>query len=186
MIGLMMKTMKRLLFFLGVCSAFAFGADLAAVHTVYLLPMSRGLDQYLANRLTSEHVFLIVTDPKLADAVLTDRIGESFESQYDNLYPKPEPPKPAKPDTKDGKKLDDERPTMLATDTVNKSSNPALNSSFGRGRGTVFLVDVKSRQVVWSAYEPQKGGMLSDADRTASGIVARLKKDLNPPKTKEK
>src|SRR5215467_8353864 len=126
MIGLMMKTMKRLMLLFGACGAFAFSADLAGVHKVYLLPMSRGLDQYLANRLTSDHVFLVVTDPKQADALLTDRIGEGFETQYDNLYPKPEPPKPPKPETKEGKNLDEERPASLVGDTVNKTSNPAL------------------------------------------------------------
>jgi hypothetical protein len=63
---------------LGGCAG---AADLAGVHKVYVLPMARGLDQYLANRLTTEHVFQVVTDPKTADAVLTDRIGEGFEAQ---------------------------------------------------------------------------------------------------------
>jgi hypothetical protein len=43
-------------------------------------------------------------------------------------------------------------------------------------------VDVKSQQVVWSAFEPLKGSAATDLDRTASAIVSRLKKDLNPGK----
>jgi hypothetical protein len=36
--------------------------------------MSRALDPYLANRLTNQRVFQVVTDSKLADAVVfTDR-----------------------------------------------------------------------------------------------------------------
>ena len=69
-------------------------ADLAGVHNVYVMPMARGLDQYLANRLTSDHVFQVVTDPKLADAVLTDRVGESFEPNSRIIFPTPKPPEP--------------------------------------------------------------------------------------------
>ena len=57
------------------------------MHTVYLLKMSSGLDQYLANRLTADHVFQVVTDPKLADAVFTDQIGEGFQMKLDEIVP---------------------------------------------------------------------------------------------------
>src|SRR5471032_3210020 len=109
-----MDVMKRLVLLLSCSAALTCGADLANVHTVYVLKMSKGMDQYLANRLTNEHVFQVVTDPKLADAILTDRIGESFESKLEELFPDPkaepdpepvkrEPPpaKPAKPDKPD-------------------------------------------------------------------------------------
>jgi hypothetical protein len=41
-------------------------------------------------------------------------------------------------------------------------------------------VDAKSRQVVWSVYQPAKGGTPKEMDRTANDIVSRIKKDLNP------
>jgi hypothetical protein len=76
-----MVAMKQVALFL-ICSGLTLaGAELSSVHTVYLLPMGSALDQYLANRLTSEHVFQVVTDPKLADAVFTDRIGSAFEEK---------------------------------------------------------------------------------------------------------
>ena len=177
-----MMIMKRLLSLLCCAGACLCAADLANVHSVYFLPMSRGLDQYLANRLTSEHVFQVVTSPKFADAVFTDRIGTAFETQMDDLYPAPAAEKaPPPPPKKDAKKQDEPpaSPTMFG-DTVNKTANPALNSAFGRGKGTVFLVDVKTRQVIWSSYEVPKGMALSNMDRAASDIVAHLKKDLNP------
>src|SRR5690349_2092637 len=90
-----MEGMKRLLLLVCCSAALAGAADLAGVRNVYLLPMARGFDQFLANRLANEHIFQIVTDPKLADAFLTDRIGESFQEQIENLLP-PEPP-PAEP-----------------------------------------------------------------------------------------
>ena len=52
----------------------AINADLKHVSSVYILPMSGGMDQFLANRLTTLGVFQVVTDPQRADAVITDRI----------------------------------------------------------------------------------------------------------------
>jgi hypothetical protein len=205
-----MYCMKRLMSLL-VCSGAILGAaDLSGVHSVYVMPMSRALDQYLANRLTNDHVFQVVTDPKLADAIFTDRIGEAFQIQLETISPTPKPPKPDAKNGKDGKEAavdvadKDAKPTprsrrdrtektadstmagILGADTVNKTDNPALNSTFGRGKGTVFLVDAKTRQVVWSTFNPAKiGSDNHDMDRTASDIVSRIRKDLNPnPKKK--
>ena len=89
-------SMKRLALLFS-CSALACAADLSTVHTVYLLKMAKGLDQFLANRLTSDHVFQIVTDPKLADAVFTDQIGEGFQMKLEEFFPTPEAEKPAPP-----------------------------------------------------------------------------------------
>jgi hypothetical protein len=193
-----MDGMKRLVLLVCCVGGLAGAADLAGVRNVYVLPMARGFDQYLANRLTGDHVFQIVTDPKLADAVLTERIGEGFELQMSSLLSKEEPPaepakasdaapkdaapKEATPKEAAAKKgvVPEESKRSLMTETVNKLDNPGLNSSWGRGKGTVFLVDTKSRLVLWSAFEPPKSSNTKDLDRTASDIVSRLKKDLNP------
>jgi hypothetical protein len=164
-----------------LCGA-AFGADLATVRSVYLLPMARGLDQYLANRLTNEHVFQVVTDPKIADAVFTDRIGEAFQTQMENLLPPPAPAASPGEATKKDAKINGAPKGPAMTETVNKLDNPALNSSFGRAKGTIFLVVTKGHQVVWSVYEPPKNARGDDLDRMASDIVSRLKRDLNPEK----
>ena len=148
------------------------GAELSAVHSVYLLPMANGLDQYLANRITNEHVFQVVTNPKLADAIFTDRIGEVLEEKLADLIPSPEPvARPAAPT---------QSSSSLPTDTANKLANPATASSFGRGKGNVFLVDPKSHQVVWSAYRTPKSSASSEMDRAASDIVSRIKRALKP------
>jgi hypothetical protein len=172
--------MKRLVLLLS-CPVLMCAAELPEVHTVYVMQMSKGLDQYLANRLTSEHVFRVVTDPKLADAVLTDQIGEAFETKLEALFPPPESEKPAAPakvEKADKDDKGDEEPAEhhLVTETVNKLSAPV--SSFGRSRGTVFLVWAKSRQVVWSAYQPAKSGTSKELNRTANDIVSRIRKDL--------
>lgn len=207
-----MVVMKRLLFILGCSGALLSAADLAGVRNVYVMPMSRGLDQYLANRITSERVFQVVTDPKLADAVISDRVGENLQTQLENIFPTPPPPEPepkaaAAPEPKAGTapepkaaaapapekksnkasksdkdKKGEDASNSLFGDTVNRLDNPAQNSSFSRSKGNVFLVDAKSRQVIWSTYDPPRSTAGKDLDRTASDIVSRLKKDLNPKK----
>ena len=47
-----MGSMKRLALLFSCSAALVCATDLASVHTVYLLKMSRGLDQFLASRLT--------------------------------------------------------------------------------------------------------------------------------------
>jgi hypothetical protein len=133
----------------GLLASLVLGADVTGVKAVYLLPMAGGLDQYLANRLTGDQVFRVVTDPKLADAVFTDHLGEAFEKQLTGLYP---------PEEKD-----DNKP----------QPHP---SAFGRGKGTIFLVDLKSRAVIWSGYEGRIGSTPDLLDRTAVRIVREIKK----------
>jgi hypothetical protein len=178
--------MKRLALLLCCPGFLAFGTDLASVKNVYVLRMAKGMDQYLANRLTREHVFQIVTDPKVADAILTEQIGEGFEAKLHELYP---PPPPPEPDEKPEKAEKAEKPKpdrgdmpgndmALFSETANKLPSLSALSSFGRGKGTVFLVDAKTKEVVWSTYDPPKGGTSQQMDRTANDIVSRLKHDL--------
>ncbi len=198
-----MKTMKRCLCLLPLVGALACAADLAGVHSVYLLPMARGMDQYLANQLTNEHIFQVVTDPKLADAILTDHISEGFQALLEEFSPAPKPPEPQKPvaaessakaadepaapekpaSPKKTAKPEEEPPApALLRKTENTLSNPATSSGFSRAHGTLFLVDAKSRQVIWSIYAPPKDFAGKEMNRTASDIVSRLKRDLKPKK----
>src|SRR5438874_25873 len=154
--GMKLEGMKRLVLLWTCCAALVSSAELSDVHTVYVLKMSKGLDQYLANRLTNEHVFRIVTDPKLADAILTEQIGDSFQAKLDELFPPPEIEKPKKPEKAVKTKGDEANDNPLLTDPVNKLSNPASSSSFGRASGTLFLVVPKSHQVIWSAFQMPK------------------------------
>lgn len=140
--------------------AFAAGnPQLDAIHTVYLLPMGNGLDQYLATRLTATGMFQVVTDPQKADGIFTDRIGQGFEARLDELYP-PEVKKDEDEEEKD-------------------AFGPAQRvGGFSRGRGTLFLVDRRTRNVVWSVYWPVKGSRPDDVNRRAEQIANRLRKDL--------
>lgn len=174
-----MKPMKRLLCLLLSSGALACAGDLSTAKTVYVLSMSRGMDQYLANRLTNGHFLQVVTDPKRADVFLTDHVGEGFQAQMEAIFPPPEPA-PAKPDAKEIKEKDASAvpANTLFTPPVNKISNPGLQSSFGRNKGTIFLVDAKSFEILWSVYDPPKSSNSKQMDRTATDIVSRLKKDL--------
>ena len=67
--------------------------QLHQVKRVYILAMGSGMDQFLANQLTKAGVFEVVTDPKTADAIVTDNVGEPFQKKLDDLYPPPPKPK---------------------------------------------------------------------------------------------
>ncbi len=162
-------------------------AQLNTIQTVYLFPMGSGLDQYLANRLTSQGVLQVVTDPLKADGVFTDRLGEGFEARFTELYITPEEEKKqaeerkakaeakkARAKEKGGKDEEEEEAAPEAGKLIDKS--PARATSFGRGRGTLFLVERKSQSVVWSVYEPPKSSNPHDMDRAASRITDKLKK----------
>jgi hypothetical protein len=153
-------------------------ASLAEVKSVYLFPMSNGLDQYLADRLTRDHVLQVVTDPKAADAVITDRLGDAFEFQLLKVRPELKPLPPPKPVKKDDADKD------APKDEDKKEEEPRV-SSFHPSRGTVFLVHAKTQQVVWSAYERPGNRKARDMERTAGRIAKSLEKDLAPPMAKK-
>src|SRR4051812_12725874 len=168
-----MRRIAAIAVFAGLLSARSLSPDLASVNKIYLLQMSGGLDQYLANRLTRESRFVVSTDPKNADAVMTDHLGPSFESRYNELYPPPEPPAPPK-DTakdKDSKKKDDDTPGFKTP------KEEVRFSSFGRGRGNVFLVDKATRRVLWSYYRKPKSSGSEALNKVADHVIDQLVKD---------
>lgn len=162
-----MNTMRLLIPLAALGAALAQPAagqpSLGQVQSVYLLPMSSGLDQYLANRLAAAGLFQVVTEPRQADAVFTDQIGAGFEKRLEQLYPPPKPDKTAS---------DPEAASQATGDAV-----AVRVSSFGRGRGNLFLVDRNSRRVVWSIYERPRTAMPDELDRSAQRVVARIKRD---------
>jgi hypothetical protein len=142
-----MKTLAALAFIaLGVSGQ-------STPRTVYVLPMANGLDQYLAQRLSGNHVMKVVADPKIADVVLTDRLDAAFEQKLAELRTTEQ--------TKDDKDKDDTR------------THAAFRSS--KGKGTIFLVDAKSREVLWSDYEKVPVSSSSDVlNREAERIAKKL------------
>lgn len=161
---------------------------LERVTNVYILPMNNGLDQYLASHLSRLGAFTIVTDPKKADAILTDHVGESFERKMAELYPPPKPPKPPAADTDSADKKDDSKSASKSAaeasreeaDRLAHENQIPMVSTFGRGRGMVFLVD-RSGRVLWSFYKRPKNTQPQTLDRTALLIARRLSDERNPP-----
>jgi len=170
-------------------------AQLKSIQTVYLFPMGNGMDQYLANRLTSGGVFQVVTDPLKADGVFTDRLGEAFESRFAEIYIKPEEERKkaeekkaaaeAKKAAKKAAKKDGDKKADKDKDEVEDEPAPGSGlvdnapkplSSFSRGRGNLFLVERKSQAVVWSVYDRPKDSTPKELDRVAARVVEKLNK----------
>ena len=151
---------------------------------MYLFPMSNGLDQYLADRLTRDHVFLVVTDPKTADAVITDTLGIGFETQLLKVRPdlKPVPPKQETAD-KD-KDKDKDKDSATKDDKPVEDTTPPV-SSFHAAHGTIFIVHARSQEVVWSTYQRLSNHTPKEMERTAAKIASLLEKVVAPPVAKK-
>lgn len=164
--------MKRALLWLAAAGLSAWGAAgpgnpaLVQNQVVYLLPMSSGFEHYLATELTRQHAVTVTTDPKKATAVLTDRLGEPLELKLKEYY---DPP-PVETKSKDKDK--DDSKGALKTNSI-----PPRVSSFGGGRGTVYLVDTRNRQVLWSIYARPKNTTPHELHHTAEKVTQRLLQD---------
>ncbi len=136
-------------------AAAAAGSPYEGPKTVYILPMPAGLDQYLAQWLTKDHVMQVVADPKAAEVVMTDRLGEAFEQKLKQLRGDS-----GKDAGKDESKTNDTGPRVFRGSRV---------------QGTIFLVDAKSRQVLWSDYQkPPRSNSDHDLNQTAEEIARKL------------
>jgi len=147
--------MKLLAIFLAA-GLTAVAGDLSSVKSVYLMPMSGGLDQYLAIRLSSGGGIQVVTDPKMADAIFTDRIGSNFEQKLQDMY--------GEKKKSDGK--------LSSDDFAKPTSQPG-----SRGKGSLFLVDRQSRVVIWSMYAKAKSNDGDEMNHLATKIADQLIKD---------
>jgi hypothetical protein len=135
---------------LGIISlaAAALLAQNPATRSVYILPMAGGLDQYLAEHLTRNHTMDVITDPKAAEAYLTDQLGEPFEQKITELHQSAEAARNA------------------------ATVHPSFRST--SSRGTIFLVDAKSRKVIWSDYEKPGSHDSATLNQVAARIVEKM------------
>ncbi len=147
-------------------------AELSQVQTVYLMPMANGFDQYLANRLRSVSQIRVVTDASKADAIFTDRLGPSFEARLDEMEASLKekeaaaaPPVPGAESSSSALKL-----------------APKTVSNIGRGRGTYFLVDRRSRILLWSSFHKAKDAQPKNMHANAGQLVEELAKDFTGKK----
>jgi len=139
-----------------------------AVKTVYLLPMVSGFEQFLAQELVSQGVLEVVADPAQADAFFTDHIGARFEEELRLLLKAREAGTGEAAETEQsGRSSAEQEPLRV------------LAGSFGRGRGTIFLVRQQDKRVVWSTYQPIRQATAAALHKAARDVVARLKKQLS-------
>ena len=151
-------------------------ADLGQVQSVYILPMSGGLHQHLATRLVGLGLFQIVTDPHRADAILTDKLNDGFESRLAD-YDK-EDAERAK--TAEQRKAEAEAKAQAAAESGVPGfalADRPLTTSLGGGKGTFFLVDRKSRRLLWSTYAKPKNSTPGELYRVAGRVAGKLKSD---------
>jgi hypothetical protein len=159
---LSMKTLIVLI--LGVClgaSAAEAPAGLASVRKVYVTPMSAGLDQYLAETLASQGPFAVVVEPRQAEAVFSERVDPALAESLNLIYAPLSPPEKPKKDAN------------------TPQSDPPPRRAPASARGNMFLIDVASRQVIWSTYLKLEDRSPHGLHRAAQDIVKRLKKDLS-------
>jgi hypothetical protein len=154
---------------------------LAGVKKVYVLPMRNGFDQYLANHLTSMNVFEVVADPKRADAVISDSVGEAFQAKMANLYPAKEKEKVKDDKEKEG---DKDKPKEGSAATQSGAAIPV--STFARGRGTVFVTEVKTMTVLWSVYMPPKSGAQAELEDAARKTAMAMQGEKVAEKTRNR
>ena len=168
--------MRKALLLSALSISFLFGIDPAAreVKSVYILRMGNGLDQYLASELVKHGVYTVTTDAQKADALLTDTLGEGFEKKFSELYPPPAPPPAAKKDEKDKDKKEEKKDGGLMGEPVQRMGT----STLGRAKGNIFLVDRKSRNLLWSMNRQPKHSGSAEMVNHARKIVEQLKKDL--------
>jgi len=172
-------------------------ADLATVQTVYILPMASGLDQFVAHQVARHSVYQVTANPTQADAFLSDYVGTTFELRVDDLLKaarekaekeaeelakkeaealaKKEGPK--KSETKAGKKdkKEDEREEPQSEFQMAGGANRV--QSFSRGKGNVFLIDARSRRVLWTGFDIPKNTRPAELQKSAERLVSRLRKD---------
>jgi hypothetical protein len=146
--------MKLFVLCAAALSLFGSGVDTSEYKTVYILPMANSLDQFLAIKLTTGVVMQVVTDVHKADAIFTDRIGAGFEQKLDEMYG-------GKP--KDAEDSQDGTPRKPA-------------QAITRGKGAIFLVDPKTRSVIWSDYEHPRNTSPEEMNRLAERIASHLEK----------
>jgi hypothetical protein len=165
MIVVGMKLLKSVLWGLSICGLLS-GAQLRDVKTVYLYPMMGGFDLLLAQQLVEGHIYRVVPDPKLADAVFTDQLGDVFLYKLDHIQT---PPVAAK--------------TSGSTSSMTPAPDTAPHgSTFARARGTLFLVDIKSKEVVWSTFQKPKNLTSTELRKSAQKSVKQLELDITGPK----
>jgi hypothetical protein len=153
-----------LLSLLFACAS-AVAADLGSAQPVYFWAMQGSLDQYLAEQATKAGAVTVTVDPKMAKAIMTDRIDAPFLAAMDELFP-----------------VEGREETKKSSESIEgdfQLSRPK-NRPKGSPKGTLFLVDVKTRQVLWSTYLGDFDSRPQSLHREARKVIERLEQEMAP------
>lgn len=155
---------------LGILPAGAAEApEAAGIRTVYLMRMANSFEQYLANHLAKSKIYEVVTDPARAEAVLTDRVGMALQDELATLLT---------PAVSQEVKQAEEADQSESGGGMKGDTYQVRPSSFSRGRGNIFLVDLKTRSVLWSTYERPRNSTPDSLDKAAKNVISRLTKTV--------
>ena len=137
----------------------AFAADLGSAQPVYFWAMQSSLDQYLAEQAAANGAVAVTVDPQMAKSIMTDRIDKPFLDAMDELFPVEGRDEPEQPDESIEGDFQMARPS---------------NRPKGVPRGTIFLVDVKTRRVLWSTFLGEFDARPKSLHREAQKVIERL------------
>jgi len=139
-------------------------AQIRDAQPVYFWPMQHSFDQYLAEAVNGADALSVTFDPKRAKAIMTERIDAPFLQAIEELFPGKESEEEKKDDSIEG---DFE---------VSRSKNRPQ----GRPRGTLFLVDIETRRVIWSTYLGELEADSKDLHKEALRVVEEIAAHITP------
>ncbi|MEP7362011.1 MAG: hypothetical protein ABI972_02050 [Acidobacteriota bacterium] len=167
--------------------------ELSSVQIVYVLPMGSGMDQFVAHQIARNSLFQVTTDPRQADAFISDFVGTTFETRVDDLLKaardkaerdaeelakKEAALEAAKnPKPKDSAKDKSKKEEDADSGEFHMTGDSARVHSFSRGRGNIFLVDAKSRRVLWTGFDVPKNTRPGELQKSAERLVSHLRKE---------
>lgn len=141
-------------------------ADLSAVGPVYFWPMNGALDQYIAQEVSSQNLIGVTVDPAQAKTVMTDHIDSKFFEGMNEVF------------TVKTEAVADDATEEVSSIESGQTSNRPANRPRGAPMGTVFLVDVQSRQVVWSTFLGEFTRQPKRLHKEARRVVSELRKGV--------
>ncbi len=162
--------MRSGFFLLVVFSAVGQAQTLSSLGPVYFWPMTSAFDQYLAQEASGGGVLNVTVDPKNASAVMTDRIDGKFLEGLDEIFPLPE-------EASAGADAEEEETSTDSIEGDFRLQRPA-NLPVGRPKGTLFLVDVKTRNVLWSTFLKEFDATPDRLQRKARSVIEKLQQQL--------
>lgn len=165
-------------------------ADLSSVGTVYVLPMASGMEQFIAHQVAKQGIYEVTTDPLRADAFISDFVGASFEIRVDDLLKaardkkekdaaelaKKEAEKSGEAAKKPAKKTKDEDEETDGGFQIESMASGRVGA-FGRGKGNIFLVEAKTRRVLWTGFDIPKNTRAEAMQKSADKLVSQLRKE---------